>query len=836
MENELPQGSTEQQLASSCCNSTPMLSDNKDCDLQNQIASLKKKVSELEATHKASLEKVQREKTNLAQDLLKKNQIIDKMRIKLNRYEFSLKEAILFLTKPMDAYEVWLNNKNLESNNTMVVTAIQGAIGAANGVYAAGPSYLNGNTGATTPQQVSTPTAPPSRSRNPSTTPVIKSKLHSNSASSLAIVTSDSASQLPIVPIPQPKIGGATNLEIHCMECMRLSLNYLKNAQSSINSMEKDDVIPYQVPTAPAPLLPDPLLLLNITPLDEALRNLKTSIIISSDGNSNLNTKRSSVTSSNRTSSIAPPPLSPVPSPSQPHPAQPMSAVAKSRALALARLNSPERRQSALITNTALLRAATITSPTDDGSIDDGDISSKHTVSTSSSNSNNTHNAISSQPAPEKTGARTCLHCREYMIQIDQYNDTIETLRGDIRTLANQLEEERAMRDRNQLAKDILDQELEELTSQLFDQANKMVIDEARMRDELEVSNRDLKGELKELIGRCEKREEELKELNRNLKALEAAKLRSSVLSVNGTNSQHGSIASLSPTSTTPTSNLFPKGPSSHAYYSTMSIIQLSRTPLSIPVDGILLSEFQDHIRQAISAITSPTNPNPAPATTANETHFIKRCILEDVEPCLFSQYPTLTQGPGGILSTSKLPKTLSFTNGGLVTLKKRLLEGFLRGQVEVYSIVDQDAQQQQQQQQQQTSSTHMSSPNTPNPHHIQKSKCTSCLHPRECEFKLRLTDKLPPDTYPLCTFCKDRVSTVSDFYTYMGHLRQGIIGPGKQGVTLIGMLRHAMWLRRRMSVARVGNCGLFEVEGLVAADRRGDSVGDWEKFVSIVH
>ncbi|KAJ3065717.1 rab guanine nucleotide exchange factor S2 [Podochytrium sp. JEL0797] len=805
------------QLGVSCCSSTPILSQSEKCPDQITILNLEAKISDMEAAHKSALEKLQREKSHLTQDMLKKNQIIDKMRIKINRYEFALKEAILFLAKPMEAYEIWLNNKSSENNNGLVVNAIQGALSAANTVYSAGPSYLGGNLNANaspTPSTSGTPTTAPSRSRNPSTTPASspsKSKIGSHSASSLAIAT-DSASLLPPLPtLTAPTIGGATNLEIHCMECMRLSLNYLKNAQSSINSMEKDDNTIAVIPAPIDALLPNPLQLLNIKPLDDALRDLHSQTTAPSNTHSS-----SSSTSPTHPSEPAPPHPSPSHS-KQSSQAPPVAATAisKSRALAFARLHSPERRQSTHITNIALLHAATIPIPTttaDEIDPNDGDISTNQKTSTTST-------SIDGPNTTEKTTSRTCPACREYMLQLDQYRDTVESLREDVKTLATQITEERAIRDRNQLAKDILDQELEELTSQLFDQANKMVIDEARMRDELEISNRDLKGELKELVGRCEKREEELKELNRNLKALEAAKLRASVYSIHSGNggSQTGSLANITPTSLSPAGNLFPKPSSAHTFYSSTRINQ--PLPLTtIPIDGVLFTEFQDHLRQVMSTLHSPTNPNPTPPTTANETHFMKRCIAEDVEPCLFTAYPILTPGPGGLLSTTKLTKPGPPPNG-LHPFKKRLLDALLKGHLETILL---------------DPPTDATSPSTTTPS-PPKTKCTACTHLRPCPTLLRITDKLPADTSPLCPFCADRVSTVIDFYTYMAHVRQGVIGPGKQGVTVVGMLRHAVWLRRRMGVARVGVCGLFEGEGLVAVDRRGGEVGEWEKLVQII-
>ncbi|KAJ3251008.1 hypothetical protein HDU77_006190 [Chytriomyces hyalinus] len=873
--------------------SDPALATSTVKDKDTLIATLENRLKDLQAQHKAAAEEA-------AVDLAKKNALIDKMRIKLNRYEFALKEAVLFLSKPMHTYDAWLNNKNSEANNTLVVTAIQGAINSANiSVYGGhAPSNSassnsavavvsfplqepspNGHGNGSNSPNLANPNTNSSRSRTGSNIPpssstkgkqqvpaIVANQTSNTSLASLAINTDIYGTSQPSSPqIPSHhQVKGPTNLEIHCLECMRLSLNYLKNAQASIDSIENDDEI--SLPPA-EPLFTDPFRILDIKPLDEALRNLESSLnptasspvgvgppsISSSLAPNKRTDPHSRQGSISSTASSSNPPVS--------------SAVAKSRALAFARLNSPERRHSHHITTTALFRAATLQSPTshtmDDPNnplFDDGDISNTPAISNSnvSSNQGKHSNSASNQKSDQNDSNNTstvapvkrpCPNCRDYMLQLNHAGDTIETLRIDIKTLANQLEEEHAMRDRTQLAKDILDQELEELTAQLFDQANKMVIEEARMRDALECSNRDLKGELKALVSRCEGREDELKDLKRSLKALEKAKTRSSVLSLVGHSSSGGAISrhgSLSAVNIP--GNLLPRsGFASHSYYGIMGINPSNKQSWLIPVDGILLSEFQDHIRQVTSTIASQTNPNPAPATTAYETLFFKRCIVEDIEPCLFAAYPTLIPGSGGIFSTAKLSKG---GMNGMVPMKKRILDCFLKSQIESFSIAENPASPASiggaQSPTTSLSGLTATSASPTSPVLIPKTKCISCTLTRECEYRLRFTDKNPAEFFQVCSFCHDRVACVLDFYAFMGHLRQGIVGVGggasgnwagkqtqQQGVSLVGLFRHALWLKRRMAVARVGNCGLFEPEMMSAVDRKAD--GEWEKLMHIV-
>ncbi|KAJ3304016.1 hypothetical protein HDU76_005267 [Blyttiomyces sp. JEL0837] len=246
----------------------------------------------------------------------------------------------------------------------------------------------------------------------------------------------------------------------------------------------------------------------------------------------------------------------------------------------------------------------------------------------------------------------------------------------------------------------------------------------------------------------------------------------------------------------------------------------------------------------------------------------MKRCFVEDVDPCLFYAY-TAHLNAGSLFVTGK------GAGNGLSNIRKRLIDGMMKCCVSVEGVVvaaavaaDGDVQQGQGQQSQQQPQPHPTSA---------KTKCTSCTLLRDCDFRLKLADKggsagtagnttasLPPsgasqpattttspnttvtavntsttntnttptttESFPLCRFCRDRVTAANDFLMFMAHLRQ----PGKQGVTILGMFRHVMWLRRRMAVGRVGNSGLFEAEALMTIDKKGE--GEWERMVQFVN
>ncbi|KAI9203042.1 uncharacterized protein BJ171DRAFT_511658 [Polychytrium aggregatum] len=363
------------------------------------------------------------------------------------------------------------------------------------------------------------------------------------------------------------------------------------------------------------------------------------------------------------------------------------------------------------------------------------------------------------------------------------------------------------MRERIQLSKDILDQELEELTAQLFDQANKMVIDEARMRDNLENANKELRCELKDWIRRFETRGEELKDLQRSLRALQAAKARSA------------SITALSPGT------------------SVANLDQLSGSKIyrmaygQLPVDGYIFIEFQDHIKQ--TALASSLPPSQAQATTQS-TLFMRRCMVEDIEPCLFYNY----QHP----QFAGMNLTLFFKPGAGMSsaFKRKLLDGTMRGSLlftPFYSSTESlpAADPIERLDQDRRISTVFAAGPPP------KTRCTICTVVRDCEYRMRFSSEVgaSPTGGPsssaatiewmsLCRFCRERVIAVTDFFTYINHLRQGAIGPGKQGASLLGIYRHVLYLRRRMASTRIGSGAMFEVDPATNPD--------WEKMIQILN
>ncbi|KAJ3130521.1 rab guanine nucleotide exchange factor S2 [Nowakowskiella sp. JEL0407] len=768
--------------------------------LKYELKKANKKISELTEQKKDENEKRSTEKDSLNDIIQSKNHVIDVMRIKINRYEFAIKEAILFLSKPMDAYDGWLKNKpdeagvSVNSGNGEKPPALHAITAGLNSAISGVVATKSTTTASSAPLAINPEDSPKSRSNSnapkgskPTSSPE-KGKIPEQNPVELTSTT------------VATRLSGASTFEIQCLECMRLGLNYLKNAQASIQAMS--------VNSGGATV--------NEESQNVDLRlNSETPYNIASIDNKPANEAGVS---------------------------QPLKSLTKkdlekdSEVSNLVKNSDRNRSISNLSNNKSLPRRTSVQLTSQNTTIyqhlpdeEDSDLS------TATSRVNDV--------VPKPTDGK-CANCRELMLNVDNLTDNVEYLKRDITTLANQLEEERAAREGTQLSKDILEQELEELTAQLFDQANRMVVEEARLRDDLENANKMLRGELKDWVKKVDNREDELRELKKSLLALERAKQKSMAFSAGEYNSSNvggmpisfslnAGLSSLCGSPTASNNNLAYPEPKRHL------VPRLGaggmNLQLSIPIDGILFSEFQDHIKQ-ISAVTSPAQI----LTTILSSPFMKRCMHEDVEPCLFYSY-----------MYPNIPSGSSFKAGTMSSsFKKKLLDSIQKRTCEIESkwsstdglpreksaLNKEKLESAFSKKEESTDAWGLTSPPP-------KSKCCVCIINRECDFQIRFgsVDGKGIQSFsewnPLCRCCRDRVGATSDFFTYITQHRNGTQPGSANGITILAMFRYTQWLRRRMAIARVGSMSLFD------ADNVGDqqiqnipTVGsEWEKFVQII-
>lgn len=515
---------------------------------------------------KCSLEKWDREREQHNHVLSKKNELIDTMRVKLNRYEFAIKEAMLFLAKPMEGYTAWLQNDPSKSVNH--------------------------------------------KDRNPSEAksvnqPQDPAQLAQKQQKLEVITDVDSAapsSTLNDVPAVKKEIEAQ---DIPALECIRLSLNYLRAAQNTVQALKiyKPPPQPGDTEDIKSPF--DPKEHEPLSQLDDAAKHERVESEYLNNFGKDL---------------------------------KPMDPSATDKLLQeIANRHKADLEKTNEKASETEFEGDLTLAPQDD-------------------------EFNKASPTPRKNlDEKKCDNCHELMLRIDHLSDQTTYLKRDVVSLVAQLNEERSCRQRIQLSKDILDQELEELTSQLFDQANKMVIDEATLREQIENNNHELAGELKDLSKKFENREEELKGLRRYLVALDSAKNRSTSVVISP---RESTVSMTSPVRGPQNLNYFHSNPAS--FFSSRIGPNNSVFPF-IPVDGILLSEFADHIK----TINSLSNlAAPAQQAAFMQTLFMKRSLLEDIEPCLYYTYSNHTNNI----------KAASMSS----SYKRRLFEGVLKSSVDI--------------------------------------------------------------------------------------------------------------------------------------------------------
>jgi len=306
-------------------------------------------------------------------------------------------------------------------------------------------------------------------------------------------------------------------------------------------------------------------------------------------------------------------------------------------------------------------------------------------------------------------------------------------LKRDGEILGEKLIREAEERSQLLLENDRITQELNELTEKLFEEANTLVSAESKKRYEAETSRERAVSELEEARRRLELEQEVVQELKRKIELYaEREEDEAHLFHPSPPASPSPSPCSPSPCSPSPCS------PASFDNAASLLRRSPSRQNLETVFDARLFVEFQEFLEEfkATSEVFS--------------LRFIKRCISEDINPCL------------GYLGKSLLRKFLSafWENNFFIELLPQKL----------------------------------SSPDT----------CAACECRRRCAYRFR-TD--PKDPWKLIDrFCRDRIVAVGDFFSFLRHLHQGLVPslPPEE------MFQQVSRLRKQIFYARLGILHLF--------------------------
>jgi len=324
--------------------------------------------------------------------------------------------------------------------------------------------------------------------------------------------------------------------------------------------------------------------------------------------------------------------------------------------------------------------------------------------------------------------------------EIDGYKRKIEKLQEQMKVreydnfiLAQKLIKEVELRSQLMVENDLINQELNLLTEQLFNEANSMVSNEARKRSEAEALRQQAMSKLEETKNQLMYEQLQLAELREKIEKYAAEEEDESHLYDSGS-----SISSPVFSTSTENSNsnhLTEPIPDDKKFTRRLSTPQLV-------FDARLYVEFEDFIQDL-------KKPN----SKLNSLYFMKRCIEEDIEPCL------------------KYVGRINF---------KRFLDAFSENRCYVELIPKKDK------------------------NLYDSQVCCACDYKRLCTYQYKLKEE---DSWkPIDRFCRDRMVAIADFYSLIRNIKLGLM----RAVPLHDLYHEFSRLRRQIFYARIGSLHLF--------------------------
>ncbi|KAG2204298.1 hypothetical protein INT47_009340 [Mucor saturninus] len=380
-----------------------------------------------------------------------------------------------------------------------------------------------------------------------------------------------------------------------------------------------------------------------------------------------------------------------------------------------------------------------------------------------------------------------CINCKQLLTQLDGQIEQKAYLKRDLNSLASALSEEEEIRSTIEQDKEALEIDVGDITSSLFSSLNHILMDEVTDRDGLVQIHRETGGKLTSVLDAWDTRDNRLKQLKDLLIQLDSVVHQSA----NGSCTLAHRYSQPQPIVSRLANRI------SHPLR--FSSIDLSPKPSNtntVRIDGFILTEFTDHLK-----IVTDTS------TTIPPTLFMKRVLLEDIEPCLF--FP---QSQGWWKSP---------------WFKKKLIDAISRNKCEIQGWHDSHHNSSVFSNYTNTTNSSSSVTTSPATSHCSsqqslppmapKTKCACCNLLRVCEYKMRLpmpntSNKLKKVNtvqpwLPIDRFCRDRLVAVCGFYSFMSHLKLMMSTP------TLTVFKQMMHHRRKMALARVGSIGLFVEE-----------------------
>ncbi|KAL7324642.1 hypothetical protein PS15p_209805 [Mucor circinelloides] len=367
---------------------------------------------------------------------------------------------------------------------------------------------------------------------------------------------------------------------------------------------------------------------------------------------------------------------------------------------------------------------------------------------------------------------------KKYQETSDQLQKTKEqyaNTKRDMAVLQQKYETEKKEADKAKQAKADVENELEELSQKLFEEANGMVATEKRAKHLLEIQYQHLKQELQHCRHQMEVEEMQLKELKLKMGDMEEQHKREHRLSTNGSCI---SAASDEEDSQNKRASRDMAGLFNH---------QDEPAGEEDPTDPLILNEFKEFVESGESV----------PIRKIHGTPYMKNNLTEDIEPCL-------RFGPNSRLSAKKLYEAILLNTcfieeapyGFAQEQAKRPYDVPLRISAAKNMIWER-----------------LSTPTT-----APFSGCQACGRNTKSDLPYRFRISMLDDWACIDRYCRDRLVSVCEFYLFIRNIRQGYYN----GRTIPDLYQESIRLKLQMFYARMGTLS----QALYKVGVKGDIIG----------
>ncbi|ORX95951.1 hypothetical protein K493DRAFT_314751 [Basidiobolus meristosporus CBS 931.73] len=392
----------------------------------------------------------------------------------------------------------------------------------------------------------------------------------------------------------------------------------------------------------------------------------------------------------------------------------------------------------------------------------------------------NLKNVTEQKTAVELELAKAQLDLQNAKDMVDELRSALSQIRNsdatqlqlDMQSLAEKLIAETATRSEIEHAKFQIESELEDLSAKLFEEANTMVATEKKLRLEAERKHTILKRKLMEVQGLTNSQKEQLDDLKSRLVQTADEKDKESAERIRMEKERDelelalmdGSISGSPRSSYRLSKNgsnrlSLSSVPSDSAYDSSCSEYECgsSESELTFHLGDFRFDEFKEFLE-------TPTNPK-----SLLSTKFMKRVAAEDIEPAMrFESF--------NVRSWFQQRKLANATQSGTLIIES----------VNIGSPV----------------SSPVSSPSKPSIPAITTDSCNLCLQhintPNMYRIRYDDSDSEPKD---ICAYCRERLFSVCEFYTFVRLVHSNIIKGTPQRLYL-----EAARLRLKMFLGRIGS------------------------------